>query len=543
MNILKSSFQYFHDILSTFDGPKAVLLDDKTLQTISLSISRTEILTLEVILTEKISDFINFKRISAYESLKAICFLSPTLENLEFLCAELANPHFYKYDLYFTNCISLNYISKLAQFDYFGIIERIEETFLDFCPIGFRLFHINQPSMSKYRQVFRANQDISKMVDSLFAAISALRLRPYIRFEGSSPMCQEFSNLLHRRLNQTSQTYGEQTEDSLVLILDRKTDPVTVLANSWYYTSAINNLFGIKDNIVTISDESDALVFDERRDFFIEEYGYRFLADLGPAASKLTEETIKLNKIAQSNSTDPEQLINSINATVKFQEKYSIAKEHVAIINAINGKVMSSGLIAASEVEQAIASGDDPVLHCSEIVRLATENVVPKENILRLAMLFSLRYEGRAQEQMQQIQQLVGLDGANLMKLILMYSGQQQRGNEVIFPNKTSLQKIFSDIRKICDASQNLLTQYKPLVTDIIRRIRSGQLDEDNYPFVGGQASNPTKVVIFYVGGATYEEARVAYEQSGSDMDIIIGGTYVHSPQSFIEHEILQLQF
>jgi hypothetical protein len=64
-------------------------------------------------------------------------------------------------------------------------------------------------------------------------------------------------------------------------------------------------------------------------------------------------------------------------------------------------------------------------------------------------------------------------------------------------------------------------------------------LSETAFPFANpnkkGHAEN---VVVFYIGGATYEEMRIASLFSGDHFDVVVGGTAVHNAKSFIECEV-----
>ena len=50
--------------------------------------------------------------------------------------------------------------------------------------------------------------------------------------------------------------------------------------------------------------------------------------------------------------------------------------------------------------------------------------------------------------------------------------------------------------------------------------------------------SEPKKVIVFIVGGATYEEARIARDFTA--IDLIIGGTTIHNMDSYTTHEIME---
>ena len=67
-----------------------------------------------------------------------------------------------------------------------------------------------------------------------------------------------------------------------------------------------------------------------------------------------------------------------------------------------------------------------------------------------------------------------------------------------------------------------------------------GKLQGQDFPIIGsGSAQVPaSNVIVFIVGGATYEEAKeVALtfnNSSGTDMRVILGGNTIHNSKSFM---------
>jgi len=66
-----------------------------------------------------------------------------------------------------------------------------------------------------------------------------------------------------------------------------------------------------------------------------------------------------------------------------------------------------------------------------------------------------------------------------------------------------------------------------------------GRLRDIDYPFVGNhyQQGRPQEVVIFIVGGTTYEEARTVALQNGANTGtrIILGGSVVLNSKRFMK--------
>ena len=143
MNILNSSYECLNQIFTENGGLKVILTDAPTLTVISLSMTRTELLKFEVINTILISELVQKPVNPITTSLKCICFLQPTQENIIFLQTELSQTHhFANYDIYFTNNSSDELIRQLAIADKYSLVSSVCDIFLDHYPITSCLFHL-----------------------------------------------------------------------------------------------------------------------------------------------------------------------------------------------------------------------------------------------------------------------------------------------------------------------------------------------------------------------------------------------------------------
>ena len=96
---------------------------------------------------------------------------------------------------------------------------------------------------------------------------------------------------------------------------------------------------------------------------------------------------------------------------------------------------------------------------------------------------------------------------------------------------------------------QNVYTQHVPLLNTTLENLIKGRLKEVDYPYVrspgGASTKSPKLVVIFMVGGTTYEEARSVAELNAQGergdgswcqgMKFILGGTGVQNSASFLQ--------
>lgn len=87
---------------------------------------------------------------------------------------------------------------------------------------------------------------------------------------------------------------------------------------------------------------------------------------------------------------------------------------------------------------------------------------------------------------------------------------------------------------------ENVYTQHSPRLEGTLQDLIKGRLREQMYPFVEGAGTTrdkPQDIVIFMVGGCTFEEAKMVAQVNASSpgVRVVLGGTTVHNSASFLE--------
>ena len=95
---------------------------------------------------------------------------------------------------------------------------------------------------------------------------------------------------------------------------------------------------------------------------------------------------------------------------------------------------------------------------------------------------------------------------------------------------------LVSGLAKSIKGNSNIYTQHQPLLQDVLAQIKKNKLSETDYPFEGASGNGtPSVVVVFYVGGTTYEEAHVVSEWNAEGtMQVVLGGTHVLNSDMFM---------
>jgi vacuolar protein sorting-associated protein 45 len=174
--------------------------------------------------------------------------------------------------------------------------------------------------------------------------------------------------------------------------------------------------------------------------------------------------------------------------------------------------------------------------------------------------LYALRYENSANLHM--LLQAMSKGGVpphsiSLVKSLLRYGGSKSRGPG-LFHNGGGdiMSRVTKNIVGAVQGIDNVYSQHEPLVMDTLQMLLKGKLSARDYPVAYGNSNAVTDpiltddVLIFMVGGVTYEEAyKIAeYNKSlaanagggssgGSNVrpQIILAGSTVHNSTSFLD--------
>lgn len=83
----------------------------------------------------------------------------------------------------------------------------------------------------------------------------ATRTNPLIRFQSRSELCFKLAEKLQSKLNDESEFVNKMSKNSastVLLILDRREDPITPLLNQWTYQAMVHEILGITNNRVDL---------------------------------------------------------------------------------------------------------------------------------------------------------------------------------------------------------------------------------------------------------------------------------------------------
>jgi len=249
MNTIQGIQDYITRMLSNISGMKALLLDRETTGVVSMVYSQSQILQKEVYLFDRI----DAKNRELMAHLKAVCFLRPTQENLVLLEEELKNPKYGEYHLFFSGIVKNSYLEELAEYDEHEVVQQLQEFFADYYAVTGSMFTLNiEPVVALTQHDWKTTLD--RTTDGISSILLSLKKQPYIRYSGKSDVVSKVLNELQRRISQEPGLFDFRKQDTppLLLVIDRRDDPVTPLLNQWTYQAMVHELFGLRNNRVDL---------------------------------------------------------------------------------------------------------------------------------------------------------------------------------------------------------------------------------------------------------------------------------------------------
>ncbi|RVE47892.1 hypothetical protein evm_007406 [Chilo suppressalis] len=550
MNVIQAVKMYITKMTEeSGPGMKVILMDKETTSIISMVFSQSEILQKEVYLFERIDSQTKWDNL---KHMKCIVFLRPTSENIALLSRELRHPKYGVYFIYFSNVISKSDVKTLAECDEQEAVREVQEVFADYLAIDRHLFSFSITGCLHGRMW--SQQHLHRCAQGLVALLLSLKRRAAVRYEAASEPCARLAervrDLLRREavLIDNNIPFNGDVPTPQILIIDRRDDPVTPLLNQWTYQAMVHEILGINNNRVSLAHLPDVhkdfkeVVLASDQDEFYAKNLYSNFGEIGQTMKSLMDE---FQRKAKSH-----QKVESIADMKNFVETYPLFKKmsgtvtkHVTVVGELSAAVSRRHLLDVSELEQELACHADHARHLQRLKGLISNESVTDHDACKLVSLYALRYEKHASNALPSLVDALKARNCpeHLVKAvvnILEYGGAHARQSDLFGLQDAA--KITKRLFKGLNGVENVYTQHTPLLKDTLEDLIKGKLRENLYPTLGGDdgyGRRPQDIIVFIVGGATYEEAYCVHQinQAYPGVKVVLGGTTIHNSTSFLE--------
>ncbi|KAL0016257.1 hypothetical protein SO802_003326 [Lithocarpus litseifolius] len=553
MVLVSAVRDYINRMLQDISGMKVLILDSHTVSVVSVGNSQSELLQKEVFLVELVDSISKSKESMSH--LKAVYFLRPTSENIQHLRRQLASPRFGEYHLFFSNILKDTQIHNLADSDEQEVVQQIQEFYADFVAIDPYHFTLNMPSNHIY--MLPAVVDTSnlphfcdRVVDGIASIFLALKRRPIIRYQRTSDIAKRIAQETAVKAVYQQESglfdFRRMEVSPLLLVIDRRDDPVAPLLNQWTYQAMVHELIGIQDNKVDLRNigklpkDQQEVVLSSEQDAFFKANMYENFGDIGKNIKRLVDEFQQISKSNQSIQTI-EDMAKFVDNYPEYRKMHGNVSKHVTLVIEMSKIVEERKLMLVSQTEQELACNGGQVAAFEAVTNLLNNESISDIDRLLLVMLYALRYEKESPVQLMQLFNKLASWSAKykpgLVQFVLKQAGVDKRTGD-LFGNRDLL-NIARNMARGLKGVENVYTQHQPLLFQTMESISKERLRDVDYPYVGNhfQQGRPQEVVIFIVGGTTYEESRSVALQNASNSGIrfILGGSVVLNSKRFLK--------
>lgn len=460
----------------------------------------------------------------------------------------------------FSNIVKKSTLERLAEADSNEVIRTIQEYFADFVTINSDLFSMDI-SLSRQRLWGNSpdlwNPDaLQRCSEGLLALLLSLKKKPLIRYEKNSLLAKKLGSELRYLMTQEEQLLDFRKADTppILLILDRRDDPITPLLTQWTYQAMVHELIGIQNGKIDLKDVPDVrselkeIVLSQDQDPFFKKNMYLNFGDLGGNIKEYVEQYQSKTKSTAS--------IESIADMKRFVEDYpefrklaGNVSKHVTLVGELSRRVGAEGLLDVSELEQSLACTDNHATDVKNVQRMIQSPHIAADNKLRLVALYALRYERHPSNALPVLQDLLSAAAELppwrvdvISKLLQYHHSLQPAPAAGGFSDLFESSSIFSGARdrfKGLKGVENVYTQHSARLEVTLQNLIKARLKEQQYPFIEGGGvtrDRPQDIIVFMVGGATYEEAKMVAQINASSPGtrVVLGGTTIHNSGTFM---------
>lgn len=536
---------------------KILLLDSETVSIVSTAITQSALLNHEVYLVDRLDNASREKM----RHLRCICFIRPSPGSIQHLIDEFRDPKYGEYVIYFSNVIRKSSLERLAEADNNEVVKAIQEYFADYIVVNPDLLNLDlgfpkQRLWGNSPDVWNPDA-LQRCTEGVIALLLSLKKKPLIRYEKNSLMAKKLATEVRYQMTQEEQLFDFRKTDTppILLILDRRDDPITPLLTQWTYQAMVHELLGIYNGKVDLSDVPDVrpelkeIVLSQDQDPFFKKNMYLNFGDLGGNIKEYVEQyqSKTKNNAAIESIADMKRFVEDF---PEFRKLSGNVSKHVTLVGELSRRVGADGLLDVSELEQSLACNDSHANDVKSVQPLISSPQIPADSKLRLVALYSLRYEKHPSNALPMLLDLLTAAGNvparrvdSVTRLLAYYHSLQAAPIAGGFSDLFESSSIFSGARdrfKGLKGVENVYTQHSPRLEATLQNLIKARLKEQQYPFVEGGGTTrdkPQDVMVFIVGGATYEEAKMVAQVNASSpgVRVVLGATSIQNSTTFLE--------
>ena len=261
-------------------------------------------------------------------------------------------------------------LERLAEADDNEIVKSIQEHFADYIVVNPDFYTLN---LGYPKQRLWTNSpdswhpdSLQRCTEGLIALLLSLKKKPLIRYEKNSFMAKKLASETQYHITQEDQLFEFRKADTppILLILDRRDDPITPLLTQWTYQAMVHEQLGIHNGRVDMNDVPDIrpelkeLVLSQDQDPFFKKNMYMNFGDLGGSIKEYVDQYQSKTK-SNANIESIDDMKRFVEDFPEFRKLSGNVSKHVSLVGELSRRVGADNLLDVSELEQSLACNDN----------------------------------------------------------------------------------------------------------------------------------------------------------------------------------------
>ena len=261
-------------------------------------------------------------------------------------------------------------MERLAEADDNEIVKSVQEHFADYIVVNPDLFTLNlgfpkQRLWSNTPDMWNPDS-LQRSTEGIIALLLSLKKKPLVRYEKNSLLAKKLATEVRYYMTQEEQLFEMRKPDTppILLILDRRDDPITPLLTQWTYQAMVHEQLGIHNGRVDMNDVPDLrselkeIVISQDQDPFFKKNMYLNFGDLGGSIKEYVDQYQSKTK-SNANIESIDDMKRFVEDFPEFRKLSGNVSKHVALVGELSRRVGADNLLDASELEQSLACNDN----------------------------------------------------------------------------------------------------------------------------------------------------------------------------------------